>query len=64
MVSQKPYAVLVNGADIRLKEIIQSICNEPSSENLEMEVMPDHAHLLTGVDPRYGIHQLVKLIEQ
>ena len=55
--------VLVNGADMRLKEIIPSICNESSSELLEMEVMPDHVHLLVEVDPQYGIHQLVKLIK-
>lgn len=55
--------VLVNGADIRLKEIIQQVCNETSSEILEMEIMPDHVHLLVEVDPQYGVHLLVKRIK-
>ncbi len=29
----------------------------------EMEVMPDHVHLLLNVDPQYGIHRLVKIIK-
>jgi REP element-mobilizing transposase RayT len=30
---------------------------------IEMEVMPDHVHLLVGCDPQYGIHRLVKGIK-
>jgi putative transposase len=55
--------VLVNGADTRLKDIIQQVCEETQSEILEMEVMPDHVHLLVEVDPQFGIHHLVKLIK-
>lgn len=55
--------VLVNGADDRLKEIIRQVCLETRSEVLEMEVMPDHVHLLVEVDPQFGIHHLVKLIK-
>ena len=29
----------------------------------EMEVMPDHVHLLLIVDPQFGIHRLVKLLK-
>src|SRR2546421_11619362 len=29
----------------------------------ELEVMPDHVHLLVEVDPQFGIHRLVKLIK-
>lgn len=55
--------VLVNGADTRLKDIIQQVCEETQIEILEMEVMPDHVHLLVEVDPQFGIHHLVKLIK-
>ena len=55
--------VLVNGADARLKEIIRHVCFETDSEVLEMEVMPDHVHLLVEVDPQFGVHHLVKLIK-
>jgi putative transposase len=55
--------VLVDGADARLKEIIRQVCSETDSEILEMEVMPDHVHLLVEVDPQFGVHHLVKLIK-
>ncbi len=55
--------VLVNGAVARLKEIIRQVCLETDSEVLEMEVMPDHVHLLVEVDPQFGVHHLVKLIK-
>ena len=47
--------VLKDGADVRLKEIIREVCNESSSDLIELEVMPDHVHLLVEVDPQYGI---------
>lgn len=34
-----------------------------SVEIIEMEVMPDHVHLLIEVDPQYGIHKTVKQIK-
>lgn len=49
--------------EIRLKELINSICNENGFDLLEMEVMPDHVHLLLEVDPQYGIHKAIKLIK-
>ena len=30
---------------------------------VEMEVMPDHVHLLVDIDPRLGVHKLVKRIK-
>ena len=32
-------------------------------ELIEMEVMPDHVHLLVGCDPQFGIHRLIKLLK-
>jgi len=55
--------VLVNGIDVRLKAIIQEICTTCRAEILELEVMPDHVHLLVEVDPQYGIHRLVRAIK-
>ncbi len=55
--------VLVNGADERLKEIIRDVCDETGCELLEMEVMPDHVHLLVEADPQFGIHRLVRMIK-
>lgn len=56
-------SVLINGADVRLKEVIQAVANECECEILELEVMPDHVHLLVEVDPQFGIHRLVKLMK-
>ncbi len=52
--------VLVNGVDARLKEILYQTAEELRSEIIELEVMPDHVHLLCEVDPQFGIHRLVK----
>jgi putative transposase len=55
--------VLVNGVDERLKDIIKEVCIELDSEMIEMEVMPDHVHLLVEVDPQLGVHKLIKRIK-
>lgn len=56
-------SVLVKGVDVRMKEIIQAVAKECSAEILELEVMPDHVHLLVEVDPQFGIHKLIKLMK-
>jgi putative transposase len=55
--------VLVQGVDGRLKTIIREVVQERQADVLEMEVMPDHVHLLVSVDPQFGIHRLVRLIK-
>ncbi|MBF0483061.1 MAG: IS200/IS605 family transposase [Desulfovibrionaceae bacterium] len=55
--------VLVDGVDARLKEIIFDAVNELEAEVIEVEVMPDHVHLLFEVDPQYGVHKLVKYLK-
>jgi len=50
----------VDQVETRLKEIIHQIANDHGSEILELEIMPDHVHLLIEVDPQYGIHKLIK----
>ena len=55
--------VLVNGVDIRLKELIKLICEEIQVNVIEMEIMPDHVHLLLEVAPQFGIHKAVKTIK-
>lgn len=56
-------SVLINGADSRLKQVIQEVATEYKCEILELEVMPDHVHLLVEVDPQFGIHRLIKLMK-
>jgi len=52
--------VLTGKIEVRLKELIQETCLELQCELIELEIMPDHVHLLVEVDPQFGIHTLVK----
>lgn len=52
--------VLVDGVDVRLKEILQGVALEWGTNILEMEVMPDHVHLLLDVDPAVGVKTVMK----
>jgi len=55
--------VLVNGVDERLKTILIETIEKWGQELVELEVMPDHVHLLVGCDPQFGIHRLVKYLK-
>ncbi len=52
--------VLVNAIASRLKELLAQIAIDIKVEILEMEIMPDHVHLLIDVDPQFGVHRVVK----
>lgn len=56
-------SVLIDGVDERLKEILYAVAAERKAEIFEVEVMPDHVHLLIEVDPQYGIHRLVRQLK-
>ncbi len=47
----------------RLETIIREVCQEHQAEVREIEVMPDHVHLLVECDPQFGIHRLVRFIK-
>jgi putative transposase len=55
--------VLAPPIDERLKTILAEQIERWGQELIEMEVMPDHVHLLVGCDPQFGIHRLVKLLK-
>ena len=55
--------VLVEPVESRLRRIIADVCREAHSEIIEMEIMPDHIHLLVEVDPQFGINRLVRSIK-
>ena len=38
-------------------------CQQYDAKIEELEVMPDHVHLLVSVDPQFGIHRLVKALK-
>lgn len=55
--------VLVGGVENRLKEIIQAVATELRCEILQLEIMPEHVHILCQVDPQFGVHKFVKRVK-
>ena len=55
--------VITDKVEARLKKVIKESCIEFNADLIEMEVMPDHVHLLVQVDPQFGIHRLIKNIK-
>lgn len=54
---------LVGEIGERLKELIQQTAAEINAEIFEMEIMPDHVHLLIEVDPQFGINKAIRHIK-
>jgi putative transposase len=55
--------VLVDSVAARLKELIEQECESIDAEIMELEIMPDHVHLLIEVDPQFGIHKAIRQIK-
>ena len=56
-------SVLTPPFDSVLKVLIKRLAKAMNVEVVEMEVMPDHVHLLLDVDPQFGIHRVVKRLK-
>lgn len=56
-------SVLVDGIDVRLKELILEKQQEYLYQVLDLEIMPDHVHIILDVDPRLGISDIVGKIK-
>lgn len=55
--------VLIGDIETRLKELIIESCSNMNADIIEMEIMPDHVHLLMEVDPQFGVHKVIKNIK-
>lgn len=55
--------VLVGAVEARLRELMVAALAETTGEIIELEIMPDHVHLLVEVDPQYGIHRLIRRLK-
>ena len=55
--------VLVNEVETRLKEVLLDTAAKKGFDILEMEVMPDHVHLLLDVDPEVGVVNAIKSLK-
>lgn len=56
-------SVLVGQIEHRLRELIMKTADEINAEIIDLEIMPDHVHLLIEVDPQYGINRAVRHIK-
>jgi len=56
-------SVLVGEIEQRLKELILEKQEEYGYVVLDMEVMPDHVHLVLDVNPKVGIYRVVSKIK-
>lgn len=55
--------VLEGKVAARFKEVARQVAKENGFSIDEMEVMPDHVHLLLDVDPQFGVHKAVKRVK-
>ena len=55
--------VLVDAVATRLEDIIRLTADEKQVEIIEMEIIPDHVHLLCEVHPQYGVHLFIRLMK-
>lgn len=55
--------ILTDGVDVRLKDLLLEYAKKISVDILEIEILPDHIHLLIEVDPQFGIHKAIKLLK-
>lgn len=55
--------VLTDGVDTRLKEILYGVADDMGVIIKALEVMPDHVHIFIDLDPRTGVHNVVKTMK-
>ena len=55
--------VLVDGIDVRLKEILYEEAEKLDVTIKSLEVMPDHVHMFIEFDPRLILHKVIKQLK-
>lgn len=55
--------VLVNQTASKLKELILAKQTDFHFNLIEMEIMPDHVHLLISVNPKYGVYSVISKLK-
>jgi putative transposase len=55
--------VLAPPRDERLKVMLGEQIEQWGQELIELEVMPDHVHLLVECAPQFSIHRLIKVLK-
>jgi putative transposase len=52
--------VLVEGVDVRLKELLYEVAERYEIEIKALEIMPDHVHMFIDMDPRLHTHEIIR----
>lgn len=55
--------ILINDIEIRLKELILEFAKNKRIEICEMEIMPDHVHILVDLYPDYAPLEMVRQLK-
>jgi putative transposase len=55
--------VLFGAVERRLSQIVQDVAKETACYVIELEIMPDHVHLLVEADPQLGIAKPIQRIK-
>ena len=55
--------ILIGDIKLRLEEVIHLFAKKKKFEIIEMEIMPDHVHLLLSIYPDYAPLELVKQLK-
>lgn len=55
--------VLVDGIDVRLKEMLYEEAEKLDVTIKSLEVMPDHVHMFIEFDPRLILHKVIKQLK-
>ena len=55
--------VLIDGVDVRLKELLIEKESEYGYEVMEMEIMAEHVHLILDINPQIGVVNVIGKIK-
>ena len=55
--------ILVNGLDELVKSVFLKIAEQKDFQIIEMEVMPDHIHLLVDCKPQHRLSDAIKILK-
>ena len=55
--------VLVQGVDVRLKELLYATAKDNDCVLTTVEIMPDQVHLFVEIDPRRAVHSVVRIFK-
>ena len=55
--------ILTNGIDARLKKLIYKFADNKKFNIVELEIMPDHVHMLADIFPDYAPLEMVRQLK-